>query len=78
MRSRRGISLFLVLGCFAVACSGCATSGGSSCGIPEPPDEAIEELVAEADRSLRNEPLLQPGVFLWSRDVFRACDGWGR
>ena len=75
----RGLALrCLLISSFVSVSSGCATTY-LDCGIPRPNADAIDEMIEEAERSiaLRDEPdgpkLLQPGVYLWHRDLFRSC-----
>ena len=73
-----GLRCLLTLS-FATVSSGCATTY-LDCGIPRPNDDAIAEMIEEAERSiaLRDNPdgpeLLQPGVHLWHKDILRSCD----
>ena len=72
-----GLRCLLTLS-FATVSSGCVTTY-LDCGIPRPNEDAIAEMIQEAERSiaLSDNPdgpkLLQPGVYLWHRDLFRSC-----
>lgn len=59
---------------FAIVLSGCRSTMILDCGIPRPNQDAIAEMLEEIERAEAGKPLLQPGVDLWHRDVFRSCD----
>ena len=56
---RRNLPILLA-GLFACA------NGPNECGIPEPPTPALEEIAGDRLSDL-------PGVELWVREIFRAC-----
>ena len=52
--------------------SACSTMMGE-CGVPQPNNDVVREMLAENRRALESEPLLAPHTYMWHKEVSRAC-----